>query len=185
MRTITAGGDVDSDNVVLNAGGLRLSALVGKDQPLSGNDVSFDIFAPDDDGAEERALVVSNAPAGRIIGLNAGTYHVVCHYGGANAIVRADIKVQPGKLTEAAVYQKAARLTLKLVSDQGGEAIANTAWSVVTPSGESVADFVGAFPSVVLAAGEYTAIAKHEGKMYERNFTVEPGLNHDIEVIAK
>jgi hypothetical protein len=185
MRTITVGGGVSSDNVVLNAGGLRLSALVGKDQPLNGNDVSFDIYAPDDEGAVERALVVSNAPAGRIIGLNAGTYHVVCHYGEANAIVRADIKVQPGKLTEAAVYQKAARLTLKLVSEQGGEAIANTAWSVVTPAGESVADFVGAFPSVVLAAGEYTAIAKHEGKMYERTFTVEPGLNHDIEVIAK
>ena len=169
----------------VNAGGLRLSAMVGKDQPLNATDVSFDIFAADQDGAVERSLLVSNAPAGHIIGLNAGTYHVVCHYGGANAIVRADIKIQPGKLTEAAVYQKAARLTLKLVSGQGGEAIANTAWSVVTPSGESIADFVGAFPSVVLAAGEYTAIAKHEGKMYERNFTVEPGLNHDIEVIAK
>src|SRR5439155_6547995 len=115
MRTITVGGGVSSDNVVLNAGGLRLSAMVGKDQPLNGNDVSFDIYTPDDEGAVERALVVSNAPAGRIIGLNAGTYHVVCHYGEANAIVRADIKVQPGKLTEAAVYQKAARLTLKLV----------------------------------------------------------------------
>ena len=185
MRTITVGGGVDSDNVVLNAGGLRLSAMVGKDQPLNASDVSFDIFSPDDDGAEERTLVVSNAPAGHVIGLNAGTYHVVCHYGAANAVVRADIKIQPGKLTEAAVYQKAARLTLKLVSEQGGEAIANTAWSVLTPSGDSVADFVGAFPSVVLAAGEYTAIAKHEGRMYERNFSVEPGLNHDIEVMAK
>jgi len=185
MRTITVGAGVDNDNLVLNAGGLRLSAMVGKDQPLNATDVSFDIYAPDEDGAAERSLLVSNAPAGHIIGLNAGTYHVVCRYGAANAIVRADIKIQPGKLTEAAVYQKAARLTLKLVSGQGGEAIANTAWSVVNPSGESIADFVGAFPSVVLAAGEYTAIAKHEGKMYERNFTVEPGLNHDIEVIAK
>jgi hypothetical protein len=185
MRTITVGAGVDNDNVVLNAGGLRLSAMVGKDQPLNATDVSFDIFAPDEDGTVERSPVVSSAPAGRIIGLNAGTYHVVCHYGAANAIVRADIKIQPGKLTEAAVYQKAARLTLKLVSEQGGEAIANTKWSVVTPAGEDIADFVGAFPSVVLAAGDYTAIAKHEGKMYERNFTVEAGLNHDIEVIAK
>jgi hypothetical protein len=185
MRTITVGAGADSDNLVLDAGGLRLSAMVGKDQPLNANDVSFDIFAPDEDGAGERSPVVANAPAGHIIGLNAGTYHVVCHYGGANAVVRADIKIQPGKLTEAAVYQKAARLTLKLVSEQGGEAIANTAWSVVTPSGDSVADFVGAFPSVVLAAGDYTAVAKHEGKTYERNFTVEPGLNRDIEVIVK
>ena len=185
MRTITVGAGVDSDNVVLNAGGLRLSAMVGKDQPLTASDVSFDVYSPDDDGAQERTAVVTNAPAGHVIGLNAGTYHVVCHYGAANAIVRADIKIQPGKLTEAAVYQKAARLTLKLVSEQGGEAIANTAWSVVTPSGDSVADFVGAFPSVVLAAGQYTAIAKHEGKSYEHDFTVEPGLNRDIEVMAK
>lgn len=185
MHTITVGTGVDSDKLVLDAGGLRLTAMVGKDQPLSASDVSFDIYSPDDDGAEGRTLVASNAPAGHVIGLNAGTYHVVCHYGAANAVVRADIKIQPGKLTEAAVYQKAARLTLKLVSEQGGEAIANTAWSVVTPSGDSIADFVGAFPSVVLAAGEYTAIAKHDGKMYERNFTVEAGLNHDVEVMAK
>ena len=81
----------------------------------------------------------------------------------------------PGKLTEAAMYQKAARLTLKLVSEHGGEALANTAWSVVTSAGETVAGSVGAFPSVVLAAGEYTAIAKHDGKIYERTFAVEPG----------
>jgi ketopantoate hydroxymethyltransferase len=159
-------------------------ALVGKDQPLSASDVSFNIYAPEEDGAEERAIVVSNAPAGRIIGLNAGTYHVVCRYGDANAVVRADIRVEAGKLTEAAMYQKAARLTLKLVSEHGGEALANTAWSVVTSAGETVAGSVGAFPSVVLAAGEYTAIAKHDGKIYERTFTVEPGLNRDMEVLA-
>jgi hypothetical protein len=82
------------------------------------------------------------------------------------------------------MYQKAARLTLKLVSEHGGEALANTAWSVVTSAGETVAGSVGAFPSVVLAAGEYTAIAKHDGNIYERNFSVEPGLNRDMEVIA-
>jgi hypothetical protein len=183
-KKVTAGSPDADGSLVLNAGGMRLMALVGKDQPLSASDVSFNIYAPEEDGAEERALVVSNAPAGRIIGLNAGTYHVVCKYGDANAIVRADIRVEPGKLTEAAMYQKAARLTLKLVSEHGGEALANTAWSVVTSAGETVAGSVGAFPSVVLAAGEYTAIAKHDGKIYERTFTVEPGLNRDMEVLA-
>ncbi len=183
-KKITVGAGPPTDNLVLNAGGMRLSALVGKDQPLSAGDVSFNIYAPEEDGAEERAIVVANAPAGRIIGLNAGTYHVVCRYGTANAVVRADIRVEAGKLTEAAMYQKAARLTLKLVSEHGGEALANTAWSVVTPSGDAVSDSVGAFPSVVLAAGEYTAIAKHDGKIFERDFKVEPGLNRDIEVLA-
>jgi hypothetical protein len=185
MKKITVSATPGSDSVVLNAGGMRLVAFVGKDQPLAPTDVTFDIYAPSEDGSDERAILVANAPAGRIIGLNAGTYHVVSRYGDANAVVRADIRIEAGKLTEATVYQKAARLTLKLVGEQGGEAIANTAWSVVSPSGETISDSVGAFPSVVLATGDYTAIAKHEGKIYERNFTVEAGLNRDIEVIAK
>ena len=99
----------------------------------------------------------------------------MCHYGDANAVVRADIRVDAGKLTEATMYQKAARLTLKLVEEHGGEALANTAWSVLTSDGDSVVESVGAFPSVVLAAGEYRAIAKHDGQVYESNFKVEAG----------
>ena len=178
-------GDVEAkDTVVLNAGAIRLTAFVGKDRPLPAEDVAFDVYAPDEGGSDERALVLTASGTGKAIGLNAGVYQVVCRYGDANAIVRADIKVEPGKLTEAAIYQKAARLTLKLVSEHGGEAMANTAWSVVTPSGDGVADFVGAFPSVVLAVGDYTAIAKHDGKIFERTFTVEAGVNRDIEVMA-
>ena len=183
-QQITVASAMAAGTIVLNAGGIRLSALVGKERALSAGDVAFDIYAPDDSGSDERILLVSNAPPAKVIGLNAGIYHVICRYGAANAIVRADIKVEPGKLTEATVYQKAARLTLKLVSAHGGEALANTAWSVVTPSGETVTDSVGAFPSVVLAVGEYTAIARHDGRIFERNFVVEAGLDRDVEVIA-
>lgn len=175
----------DNDTIVLNAGGMRLSALAGKDRSLGPEDVNFDIYAPDESGAEERSLVVSRAPPDSIIGLRVGVYHVVCRYGDANAVVRADIKVEAGRLTEATVFQKAARMTLKLVSEHGGEALANTVWSVVTPSGDSVAESVGAFPSVVLAEGKYTAIAKHDGKIFEREFDVEPGVDRDVEVLVK
>ncbi len=170
------------ETVVLNAGGIRLTALAGVDRVLAPEEVRFDIYAPDVGGSDNRVTVLENAPASTVIGLTAGTYHVVCRYGDANAIVRADIRVEPGKLTEATVYQKAARVTLKLVANRGGEALANTAWSVVTPAGESVVESVGAFPSVVLSAGEYTAIATHEGKIFDQDFTVEAGLNRDVEV---
>ena len=128
---------------------------------------------------------LSNAPAGHVIGLNAGTYHVVCHYGAANAVVRADIKIQPGKLTEAAVYQKAARLTLKLVSGQGGEAIANTAWSVLTPGGDVIKESIGAFPRLVLAEGDYHIIARNEGRTYQRDFKVITGVDREVEVLTR
>jgi hypothetical protein len=174
-----------SDTVIINAGGLRLSALVGDNDPLGATDVSFDVYAPDEDGSDERVLLVSDAPPEQVIGLNAGIYHVICRYGQANAVVRADIRVEAGKLTEATVYQKAARLTLKLVAAHGGEALANTSWSVVTPEGDQVVESVGAFPSVVLAAGDYTAIASHQGRNYQRSFKVEAGLDRDVEVIAE
>jgi hypothetical protein len=174
-----------SDKLVINAGGLKLSALVGSDEPLTAEEVSFDIYAPDEDGSDERVLLVPDAPPEQVIGLNAGIYHVICRYGDANAVVRADIRVDAGKLTEATIYQKAARLTLKLVSAHGGEALANTSWTIITPQGDSVIESVGAFPSVVLASGDYTAVASHQGRNYERNFTVEAGLDRDVEVIAK
>ncbi len=170
---------------VLNAGGMRLLAVNGKDVPLHSGEVSFDIYAPDEGGSDARYLLIPNAPPGHVLGLTAGIYHVVSHYGDANAVVRADIRVEAGKLTEATVFQRAARLTLKLVEAHGGEALADTAWSVVTTGGESIIESVGAFPTVVLAAGDYTAVAKHDGRTFETNFKVEPAVNRDIEVLLR
>jgi hypothetical protein len=184
-RKLAVTGRTGGEVVVLNAGGMRLAAMNGKDQPLRPGEVAFDIYAPDEAGSEQRFLLVPNAPPGHIISLNAGTYHVVSKYGDANAVVRATIKIEPDKLTEATVFQKAARLTLKLVEQHGGEAIADTAWTVTTLGGANVAHNVGAFPTVILAAGDYTAFAKHDGKTFQKNFTVAATEDREIEVLAQ
>ncbi len=173
------------DELVFNAGGLQLHALVGRDIPLPAGDVVFDIFADDEDEVGERTLLLPAVAPDAIVRLNAGTYHVVSRYGDTNAVVRADIEVRAGNLTEATIYHQAARVTLRLVSGAGRDALPNTAWSVVTPGGDSVFDSVGAFPSVVLAAGEYTAVGKHDGEIFEGRFRVESGVSRDIEVIAE
>lgn len=183
-RKIDVDGPTGGEVFVLNAGGMRLIAMNGEDQQLGPGEVYFDIYAPDEGGSEERYLLVPNAPPGRVIALNAGTYHVVCRYGDANAVIRADVRVDPGKLTETTLFQKAARLTLKLVEEHGGEAIADTAWVVLTQGGDAVVESVGAFPSVVLSEGSYTAVARHNGRAFQANFTVVPGLNRDVEVLA-
>ena len=95
-----------SDTVIINGGALKLSALVGADRPLTVHEVSFDVYAPDEDGSDERVLLISEAPPDQIIGLNAGIYHIICRYGDANAVVRADIRVEAGNLTEATVIRK-------------------------------------------------------------------------------
>lgn len=185
VKEINVNGPGGHDTVVLNAGGLQLDATLGKDQPLPPNAVDFQIYAGDTASSDEKNPVAPHVKAGQMVRLNAGNYHIVSRYGDANAIVRADFKVEAGKLTEAVMTQQAARITLKLVADAGGEALANTAWSVTTPGGDSVFDMTGAFPDVVLAAGDYTAVAKHDGKIHERSFKVESGVNREIEVLAR
>jgi hypothetical protein len=109
----------------------------------------------------------------------------VSNYGDANSVVRSDIRVQAGKLTDITVTHRAAAITLKLVSDGGGEALANTAWSVLTPGGDVIKESIGAFPRVILAEGDYRAIARNEGKVYEREFKVVTGVDGDVEVLAR
>ena len=109
-----------------------------------------------------------NVAAGDVALLPEGTYYIISNYGDANSVVRSDIRVQAGKLTDVTVTHRAAVITLKLVSDRGGEALANTAWSVITPGGDVIKESIGAFPRVVLSEGEYRAIAKNEGKVFER-----------------
>src|SRR6266702_2506047 len=106
-------------------------------------------------------------------------------YGDGNAVMRSDIRVQAGKLTDVTINHRAAVITLKLVTERGGEALANTAWSVLTPGGDVIKESIGAFPRVILAEGDYVAIARNEGKVFTRDFKVEPGFDREIEVMAK
>ena len=94
-----------------------------------------------------------------------GIYHIVSNYGDANSVVRSDIRVQTAKLTDVTVTHRAAIITLKLVNERGGEALANTQWTVLTPGGDIIKEVIGAFPRVILAEGDYRAIARNDDKI--------------------
>lgn len=170
--------------IILNAGGLKLNAVVGDDGKPVGARLNFDIYADEEGQAPEHKLVASDVPPEKVVRLNAGSYQIVSHYGSANAVVRADIRVEAGKLTEATLTQRAALLTMKLVRDHGGEAIADTAWTITTASGDLIHQSVGAFPTMVLAEGDYVIVAKNNSKVYQRPFTVEAGHDTDVEVLT-
>jgi hypothetical protein len=53
---------------------------------------------------------------------------------------------------------------MKLVRERGGEAIADTSWSILTESGDIVRESVGAFASMVLAEGNYAVVAKNRDR---------------------
>jgi hypothetical protein len=184
VRAVTLKAETDRESFVLPAGGLRIEGRVGTSK-IPQNQISFAIYKGSQFDGGDRASLVPNVAAGDVVLLPEGTYYIISNYGDANSVVRSDIRVSAGKLTDVAVTHRAAVITLKLVSDKGGEALANTAWSVITPGGDVIKESIGAFPKVVLSEGEYRAIAKNEGKVYERPFNVVNGVDGEVEVVAR
>ncbi len=149
------------ETFVLNTGGLKLSAVHGQWRAAAPDSVHFDILSDEEDQFGNRHTILGDAKPGSCIRLNAGAYHIVSHYGDANATVRADVTVEPGKITEATVKHAASKITFKLVQSAGGEALADTQWSILTKTGDVVKEIAGALPSCILAAGNYAVVARH------------------------
>ena len=180
---VPAEGDVANQVLVLDAGGMALNAISGADTHIPDKQLSFDIYSSEVREDGERGLVLADVKPNTIVRLNAGTYHVVSEYGAINAVVRADITVEAGELTEATIQHRASQVGFKLVSNEGGEAIADTAWSILTSGGDIVAESVSAFPVMVLAEGQYTAVARNKDKIFQRDFEVKAGANMDVELL--
>jgi len=166
------------------AGGARFEGKVG-DARIPVGQIHFDLYKGSQFELGEKRPIAENVAASDVVVLPEGLYHVVSNYGDGNAVMRSDLRIQPGKLVDTTIVHRAAKITLKLVSEKGGEALANTAWSVLTPGGDVIKESIGAFPIVVLAEGDYVAIARNEGKVYNREFKVESGVDREIEVVAR
>jgi len=184
VRPVTMRNETLREQFDLPAGGLRIEGRVGSTKIPQGQ-ITFSIYKGSQFEVGERAPLAQNVAAGDVMLLPEGVYYIISNYGDANSIVRSDIRVQAGKLTDVTVTHRAAVITLKLVGAKGGEALANTAWSVITPAGDVIKEYNGAFPKVVLSEGEYRVIAKNEGKVFERPINVTNGVDGEIEVLTR
>jgi hypothetical protein len=179
-RTVDLRKPVNAETFVLNAGGLQLEAVLDEaERPLP--NAEFEVYAMD--GEAKRRI--GNVRAGAIARLPAGAYHIVSKYGGVNAIRSADVTVEAGKLTHVSLRHQAGTVRLRLVRDAGGEAIADTAWTVFGPDGRPIFNRVGAHANVTLAAGAYEVVAKHRDTEFTSNFTVSSGDEEDVVVLAR
>lgn len=170
---------------VMNAGGVRLGSVMANGKPVPHNTVSYTIYSDERDQFGTRQKVISDAKPGLIIRLNAGIYHIVSRYGDANALVSADVTIEPGKLTEATINHTAAKVSFKLVFNRGGEALADTQWSILTPQGSVVKNSAGALPTHILAAGNYVVMARRKGQIFKQPFQVKPAEIKQIEVLVR
>jgi hypothetical protein len=207
---LTLGAGVRSERLTISAGALRIEGTLA-DAPIDTSKLSLAIYVPQNRNPLGK-LVYSKGKAGDIIGLPEGSYHIVSTYldtvgahsgvgatGNSgksavlpaptaipsNSVVNADIKVNSGKRIDVTIRHRCATLTLKLVNKPAGEALANTTFTVLTPGGDVIRELMGAFPSLVLAEGEYVVIARHESKVFQSTFQVQTGMDRDIEVVAE
>jgi hypothetical protein len=178
-------GAPNSERFVLNAGGLRVNALLGDGAAAPEMAVSYDIYSGESDQLGNRRRIMSGARPGLIMRLNAGIFHIVSRYGDANAVVSSDVTVEAGKLTEMAIAHPGATVTFKLVTRAGGEAQSGAQWAILDGEGEVIKESAGALPTHVLAAGSYVITARHSGRVFRQGFTVKPGDVAQVEVVMR
>lgn len=195
MKRISVADTGGSERLALNAGAIEVDGTLG-DAAIPADRLSLAIYVPDHNNPEAK-LVVAGAKPGQVICLPEGSYHIVSTYldtegvgsltpvSDTNSMVSADLRVQAGKVLQATVKHRAAMETLKLVNAPGGEALANTSFTILTPGGDVIRELIGAFPSLVLAEGDYVAIARHDGRTFQSEFKVQSALDRDVEIIAR
>jgi hypothetical protein len=182
-------GETARELFEISAGGLRIEGRVG-DVRIPAGQISFGVYKGSQFELGDKRPIAQSVMTGDLVLMPEGTYHIVSDYGDANSVVRSDIRVQAGKLTDAIVTHRAAIITLKLVNEPGGEAIADTQWSVFTPGGDLIKESVGAFPRVILAEGDYRVVAHNQSARsqngaFERDFKVITGVDGEIEVLTR
>jgi hypothetical protein len=165
-------------------GGLRIEGRVGN-TTIPHAQISFDVYKGSQFEQSERRPLATSVSSGNVVLVPEGTYYILSKYGDGNAVVRSDVRVQAGKLTDITVTHRAAQITFKLVSRRGGEALANTDWAVISPAGDTIAESKGAFPRMILAEGEYKVVARNDNKVYQQDLSVIPGVDAEVEVLAR
>ena len=172
------------ETFVLNTGGLKLAAALPDGGSVPESAVKFDILSDEEDQFGNRQMILHNAKPNIVTRLNAGAYRIESLYGDANAKIRVDVTVEPGKVTEATIKQTGSKTTFKLVQSLGGEALADTKWTILTSAGDVVKENAGALPTHILAPGSYAVVADHGGSSYTRKFSIESGAAKQVEVVV-
>ena len=181
-ETMSVAPGSNEKSFVIEAGALRLNSAVSGDIAIPQDLLKFDILTGGDEA--NRTPIAEALSANDIVTLNAGTYHIVSHFGDINAVVRADLRVEPGQLTDATLYHHAAQVSFKLVSETGGEAIADVEWTVKSSDGATLFTNLGAFPTTVLAEGSYEVSAEQGEQTFGREFDIQSGGPVEIEVLT-
>ena len=182
-RPLSVATGANDKSFMLEAGALRLNSAVTGDIAIPPGLLKFDIFTAGDEA--DRTMVAEGLLPNDIVTLNAGTYHIVSYFGDDQRRGPRRPARRAGPVDRRhALSPRQRRSSFKLVSEEGGEAIADVEWTVKTADGATVFSDLGAFPSTVLAEGDYLVLAKQGEQVFNREFQVQAGSPREIEVLT-
>ncbi|RVA22947.1 hypothetical protein EN933_39010, partial [Mesorhizobium sp. M7A.F.Ca.US.001.01.1.1] len=80
-KRITVGKDAKRESLVLDAGGLKLDAVLSGGVRIPPKKLRFSIYEGTAEANGDRALIIPDVEPNSVVRLNAGIYHVVSTYG--------------------------------------------------------------------------------------------------------
>jgi Ca-activated chloride channel homolog len=172
---------------VLNTGGIRVKPLLIAGNPPAGKVPRQWIYLSSTPQYPNRARFIATADdPNQIHQLNAGTYELVSKFGTANAIVKTNVTVSPGLLTEVEISHKAGIVRFKLFKKwRGGEELKDVVWKLFDDEGNEVASNLAASSGEIIAPGRYKVSAKYNDNTYTKMFRIKPGRTKLVQVVAR
>ncbi len=172
---------------ILNTGGIRVKPLLIAGEPPAGKLPRQWIYLATTPQTSTRPLLVATADdPDEIHQLTAGTYELISKFGTANAIVKTNVTVSPGLLTEVEVSHKAGIVRFKLFKKwRGGEEIKDVLWKLYDDEGNEVASNLAASSGEIIAPGRYKVAAKYNDNTYTKMFRIKPGKKKLVQIVAR
>lgn len=170
---------------ILNAGALKVMPALAFLDPPEGIGAKHWVFEAATDERGNRRLFAETDRPGEVIRLNSGTYHLVSRFGGANAVVEADVTVKPGMLTEVEINHKAGIVHLGFSRHDTDGPPKTVQWQLSDASGTIVMRADGARVSQILAPGAYIAEVDYGGKKFKAEFEVDIGETREVNITGE
>jgi len=172
---------------ILNTGGIRVKPILIAGKPPAGKLPRQWIYlaSPPQNQAPPQLVATADDPD-EIHQLTAGTYELISKFGTANAIVKTNVTISPGLLTDVEVSHKAGIVKFKLFKKwRGGEELKGASWKLFDDEGNEIADNLTASSGEIIAPGRYKVAAQYDGNTYTRIFRIKPGRKKLVQVIAR
>ncbi len=172
---------------ILNTGGIRVKPVLIAGAPPAGKLSQQWIFLSPPPGSSSSPQLIATADdPDEIHQLSAGIYELISKFGTANAVVKTNVTILPGLLTEVEISHKAGIVQFKLFKKwRGGEELTGANWKLFDDEGNEVARDLAAASGEIIAPGRYKVTALYNDNTYTKTFSIKPGKKKLIQVVAK